>query len=328
MTAAPDGPAPDGPGAERPDAATTDAVRYLRPVPPEGWGPDGPPDDLAAPETGANRGEPPGDAAGAEAPMPDGTAPAVGSPPTKSAAGARWRMTAIAAVALLVVLGAGLVAAVVTRPATDAVPPADPATHPGASEAAGRSTPTGHQTVVGDGQTGPESVSTAPGESVPDTGLSIPGVAGGGGATQPGGQIGPGPSVPGQRPVESVSTPPFTTAPPPTVRVAWGNVQSCNTNGEECTPAPIYESVPPSNYNYLTVRKVARADNGRSLPATCWATGGITYNWSALSDPPVTGRNDYQSAVYFKVTVDGVVGWIADTYFVRDGVHRLGLPPC
>jgi hypothetical protein len=104
-------------------------------------------------------------------------------------------------------------------------------------------------------------------------------------------------------------------------------VNGCNTYGEDCGTVPIYAAPPPPDYDYLTYGSVTRVPHGASLVATCWTTGGVTYNYAAFFDPPDFGPAPYESDVYYRVTANGVTGWIADTYFVRDP-SGLGLPLC
>ncbi len=121
--------------------------------------------------------------------------------------------------------------------------------------------------------------------------------------------------------------PPAVPVDPPELKTAAGTVNGCNTYGQNCENNPVYADVPPAGYDYVNEPKIATVPNGAVLQASCWARGGETYNWAVSQNDP--GPNPYNSDVYFRVEVtNGQLGWIPDTYFVRDKAGRLGLPAC
>lgn len=110
---------------------------------------------------------------------------------------------------------------------------------------------------------------------------------------------------------------------------ATGQVNGCNTYGENCDENPIFVNLPPDNYDARSWPVVERVDHGTVLTARCWALGGITWNYAALTQPPDRGPDPYDSEVHYNVqATDGSWGWIPDTYFVRDKVDHLGLSVC
>lgn len=142
-------------------------------------------------------------------------------------------------------------------------------------------------------------------------------------ATSPPQKAPAGTSAPATSP--PVTSPPATSGP--TERV--GTVNGCNTYGQHCEGNPIYRDVPPDGYNFATWPKIATVNNGTQLTARCWGSGGVTWNYAALHNPPDYGPNPYDSTIYFYVRApDGQWGYIPDTYFVRDKVTKLGLPAC
>jgi hypothetical protein len=109
-----------------------------------------------------------------------------------------------------------------------------------------------------------------------------------------------------------------------------GAVQGCNTYGENCDGNPIYQDVPPPDYDWTTWPKLTTVVNGTVLEARCWAVGGMTWNYAARATPPDHGPDPYASDVVFNVRVPDSDdwGWIPDTYYVRDASERMGLPRC
>ncbi|HET6949614.1 MAG TPA: hypothetical protein VFI47_04515 [Acidimicrobiales bacterium] len=121
--------------------------------------------------------------------------------------------------------------------------------------------------------------------------------------------------------------PPDPAPPDPAPREA--TVNGCNSYGANCDGNPIYATLPPPGYDWATWPKVGAVDNGETLLARCWGVGGTTTNYASGLDPPDLGPDPYESDLFFFVLAPGGAwGWIPDTYFARDKVHRLGLPPC
>ncbi len=106
-------------------------------------------------------------------------------------------------------------------------------------------------------------------------------------------------------------------------------MNGCNTYGEYCDDNPIYVDVPPDDYDYSVLAKVATVSHGTVLTARCWALGGTTFNYAASHTPPDYGPDPYESDIYFYVLApSGQWGWIPDTFFVRDETVRMGLLAC
>jgi hypothetical protein len=290
----------------------------------------------AGPDVPAAAGENDG-AAGADAisaPQPaPGPAPGGPSRAVYASSGRRRLLTAVAVI-LACLIGAAFL---VGRQSTE--PPADPpaagrtAGGPGARPDEGSTTPTSPEPAVDPATPGdpapPPSTGASGDQRGPGTSPS-PSTPGGQSATtvasagdNPGHPAEPDPPA-GPGDVVPPADPPAASDPP---LVRDGTVNGCNTYSEDCDGVPLYPSVPPPGYDYLTFPHATTVPNGTVLGARCWTRGGVTYNYAAFFDPPDYGPDPYGSDIYYLIPTDAQALWIADTYFVRDK-SGYGLPPC